>query len=107
MNSALVGGEWSASSTGHFIPGESPSNPVDNRLGGSQNLFGRHGEEKKAFPYRDTNEAQELKKSTKFQFYTSFIGVKRSKGGNGRQATKYAKKYEFVIEVGNFLKDNL
>jgi hypothetical protein len=44
---ALVGGEWSDSRPGHFIPGErAPQYPVDRRLGGLQNRSGRLGEEK-------------------------------------------------------------
>jgi hypothetical protein len=48
LTSALVGGEWSTSRPGRFIPGEeSPGiHPLDRRLGGSQSRSGRRGKEK-------------------------------------------------------------
>jgi hypothetical protein len=50
-NSALDGGEWSASRPGRFIPKEKARwYPLDRRLGGSQSRSGRGGEEKKSQP---------------------------------------------------------
>jgi hypothetical protein len=49
--SALVGGEWSASSPDCFIPGDkTPRYPWDMRLGGPQSRSGRHEEEKNPGP---------------------------------------------------------
>jgi hypothetical protein len=47
FTSALDGGEWSASRPDRFTSlGKSPWHPLDRRLRGLQNRFGRGGEEK-------------------------------------------------------------
>jgi hypothetical protein len=47
LTSALVGGEWSASRSDRFTPGErAPGTHWKRRLGGSQNQSERHGKEK-------------------------------------------------------------
>jgi hypothetical protein len=43
---ALVGGEWSASHPGRFIPWKEPRYTLDRRLGGPQSRSGRGGKEK-------------------------------------------------------------
>jgi hypothetical protein len=43
--SALGVGELSASNSGRLTPAEEPPYPLDGRLGGSQNRYGRRGEE--------------------------------------------------------------
>jgi hypothetical protein len=57
LTSALAGGEWTASRTGLFTPGEKPRYPLARRLGGPQSRSGRRGEEKileKFFTFRET-----------------------------------------------------
>jgi hypothetical protein len=45
LTSAIAGGEWSASRSDHFTPGErAPRYPLDRRLGGPQSRSGRRGE---------------------------------------------------------------
>jgi hypothetical protein len=47
LDSAVVGGEWSASRPGRFTPGgRAPRYPMDRRLRGAQSRSGRFGEEK-------------------------------------------------------------
>jgi hypothetical protein len=47
----LVGGKWTASRLGHFIPGrKSPQNPLDRRLGEPQDRSGQSGAEENLDP---------------------------------------------------------
>jgi hypothetical protein len=57
LTSAIVGGEWSASRRGRFIPREIPPPPylMDRMMGGPQNRFGRRGEEEISKPLQDSN----------------------------------------------------
>jgi hypothetical protein len=48
--SVLVGGEWSASRSCRFTPGERARYLLDMRLGGPQSRSGRGGEEKIIVP---------------------------------------------------------
>jgi hypothetical protein len=51
LTSALDGGEWSASLSGHFTPqGKRPWYTLCRRLGGPQSRSGRGGEEKNSQP---------------------------------------------------------
>jgi hypothetical protein len=51
LNSALDGGEWSASGPGRFNTGEgAPRYPLGTRLGGPQSRYGHCGEDKYVAP---------------------------------------------------------
>jgi hypothetical protein len=59
LNSALDGGEWSASRTACFTLGEkSPQNPLDRRLGRPQRRPRGRGKEKISCPYQESNLAR-------------------------------------------------
>jgi hypothetical protein len=56
LNSALVGGEWSASQPCRFTPGgRSPRYPLDRRLSVPQSRSGLRGDVGHSCPLRDSN----------------------------------------------------
>jgi hypothetical protein len=50
VSSALVGGEWSASRPGRFTREKGSRYPLDRRLDGPRNRYGRCGEGKNLAP---------------------------------------------------------
>jgi hypothetical protein len=87
LTSALVGGEWSASSPSCFTPGEVAHRyPLDRRVGGPQNRPGRRGEEKILDP---TATQTRTLRSYRSLFFSNLdiLGVESKLGSLGTAAT--------------------
>jgi hypothetical protein len=60
LTSTLDGGKWSASCPGHFTSWEMSRYPLDRSLSGSHS----RGEEKKCYPYRESNPGRPARTSS-------------------------------------------